>query len=424
MNPKIRRLLLLVGMDLVAIPFLLLGRVAAADLGTEIFRAVAIGLAVKAASADLNKAINTLTFQNKIPADMSTKVVPILSVGEKGYVGAAQVAGPQSYVSSVQAVWLYEDNFSQNEFRLKVYVPSASLNPLELKRVQKVGISAIIDVSLDGRWKGQTYSHSVGAGDILKAGVVAVAINAAADPLNKAINSIAGGWNSSTKVVPVATIGDKAYIGGAQVAGAASSLDKVKAVYQYEDIFDGGKFRIKAFVPSDSTNPLQISRVSGIGLTALIDTSIADQQRIRERQDYWRTAEVKYIPLNTRLQERFKEDIVVLEPRHDRGLHLGWYIGKGNQKKYLTGVWAQRYRALDDKDKEDFATWWYEHEKDKPEVREKNWNTWIENRKALGKNVGITNRPNDNDNNKNKSDDRGKSDDKERGKSGNKSKNK
>lgn len=424
MNPTIKRFLSLLWMAVFGIPFLLLGRVVAADFGTEIFRAAAIGLAVKAASADLNKAINALTFQNKVPAGMSTKVVPILSVGEKGYVGAAQVAGPQSYVNSVQAVWLYEDNFSQNEFRLKVYVPSASLNPLELKRVQKVGISAIVDVSLDGRWKSQTYSRSVGAGDILKAGVVAVAINAAADPLNKAINSIAGGWNTSTKVVPVATIGDKAYIGGAQVAGAASSLGKVKAVYQYEDIFDGGKFRIKAFVPSNSTNPLQISRVSGIGLTALIDTSIADQQRIRERQDYWRTAEVKYAPLNTRLQERFKDDIVVLEPRHDRGLHLGWYIGKGNQKKYLTGVWAQRYRALGDKDKEDFAAWWYEHEKDKPEVREKNWKTWIENRKALGKQTGVTNRSDDNDNNRNKSNGKGKSDDKERGKSGNKPKNK
>ncbi|MGB9587296.1 MAG: hypothetical protein ACPL7O_03870 [Armatimonadota bacterium] len=424
MNPKTKRLISLAWMAVVGIPFLLLGRVVAADFGTEIFRAVAIGLAVKAASADLNKAINTLTFQNKLPAGMSTKVVPILSVGEKGYVGAAQVAGPQSYVNSVQAVWLYEDNFSQNEFRLKVYVPSASLNPLELKRVQKVGISAIVDVSLDGRWKGQTFSHSVSVGDVLKAGVVAVAINAAADPLNKAINSIAGGWNTSTKVVPVATIGDKAYIGGAQVAGAASSLDKVKAVYQYEDIFGGGKFRIKAFVPSDSTNPLKISRVSGIGLTALIDTSIADQQRIRERQDYWRTAEVKYIPLNTRLQERFKDDIVVLEPRHDRGLHLGWYIGKGNQKKYLTGVWAERYRALDDKDKEDFAAWWYEHEKDKPEVREKNWKTWAENRKTLSKQTEVTNRSDDNDSNKNKSNGKGKSDDKERGKSGNKSKNK
>lgn len=422
MNPKIRRHLSLVWMIVFGIPFLLLGSVAAADLGTEVFRAAAIGLAVKAVSADLNKAINTLTFQNKVPTGMSTKVVPILSVGEKGYVGAAQVAGPQSYVDLVQAVWLYEDNFSQNEFRLKVYVPSASLNPLELKRVQKVGVSAIVDVSLDGRWKGQTYSRSVGVGDVLKAGVVAVAINAAADPLNKAINSIAGGWNTSTKIVPVATIGDKAYIGGAQVAGAVSSLDKVKAVYQYEDIFDNGKFRIKAFVPSDSTNPLRVSRVSGIGLTALIDTSIADQQRIRERQDYWRKAEVKYIPLNNRLQERFKDDIVVLEPRHDKGLHLGWYIGKGNQKKYLTGVWAQRYRALDDKGKEDFATWWYEHEKDKPEVREKNWKAWTEDRKALGNQAGVTNGSDDNDRNGNNS--RGKSDDKKRGKSGNKPKNK
>jgi hypothetical protein len=310
----------------------------AAGFDTKILRGAAIGLVVKTAAPSLNKFINTVTLQ-KAPIGMSTKVVPILSVGEKGYVGAAQVAGPRAQVESVQAVWMYEDNFSNNEFRLKVLVPSASLNPLSMKRVQKVGLSAVIDVSLDGGYKGQTYSRSIKAGDVLKAGVVAVAVNAAADPLNKVINAVAGGWSTSTKVVPIATIGDKAYIGGVQVSGSSSAVKSVKSVYQYEDTFDGGKFRIKAFVPSNSSIPLKIKRLAGIGVTALIDTSIASQEKVRERQNYWRTDRRDYRSINDALKERFGQQG---EVRHDNGLHKGWFKGVGNQRKQLVDKWDIR----------------------------------------------------------------------------------
>ena len=358
----------------------------AVGFDTKIFRAAAIGLAVKSAGPSINKFVNTFTFNNHVPIGMSTKVVPILSVGEKGYVGAAQVAGPQSYVNSVQAVWLYEDNFSQNEFRLKVLVPSTSLNPLELKRAQKVGVSAIIDISLDGGWKGQTFSHSVRGGDILKAAVVAVAIKAAAKPLNSAINSITGGWGGSTKVVPIATIGDKAYIGGVQVSGAAAAVSAVKAVYQYEEIFDSGRYRIKVFVPSNSTSPLKIKRVAGIGITALIDTSIADQERVRERERYWRTYRTSYRGIDRVLDDRFRGDIVVAQPRHDQGLHKGWYIGKGNQRKMLTGIWIDRYRGLrSDDDRGAFVIFWNTHHKEKPNDLDKHWNEWLGKRQGKDK---------------------------------------
>jgi hypothetical protein len=355
----------------------------AAGFDTKLLRAAAIGYAVKQTGPALNSFVNTLTFQGKVPAGISTKVVPILSVGEKGYVGAAQVAGPSPYVKSVQAVWLYEDNFSNNEFRLKVLVPSASLNPLAFKKVQKVGVAAIIDVSLDGRWKGQTFSRSVKFGDVLKAGVVAVAINAAAKPLNDAINIIAKGSADNTKVVPIATIGDKAYIGGVQISGPVAGVKATKVAYQYEDIFDGGKFRIKAFVPSKSSSPFDIRRVSGVGITALIDTSLADQQRIRERAPFWQTYQPKYSPIGGILSERFRGDVV--QPGHDQGLHKGWYIGKGNQRKMLTGVWADRYQRLSSKDKEAFVVWWNDHHNDSPGGLEAKWQKWLADR---GRNSG------------------------------------
>lgn len=390
----------------------------AAGFSTEIFRAAAVGMAVNAAAEPLNDFINTFTARNNVPIGTSTKVVPILSVGEKGYVGAAQVAGPSAEVKATKAVWLYEDNFSKNEFRLKVYVPSASLNPLELKRTQKVGVSAIIDVSLDGRWKGQTFSRSVGVGEIIKAGVVAIAINTAADPLNRAINSITKSYDANTKVVPIVSIGDKAYIGGVQVSGPSGAVNKVKSCYQYEEIFDGGKFRIKIFVPSDSTSPLKIKRVGGVGITALIDTSIADQERIRERREYWMTYHPRYRSIKDVLDERFRGDIIVLEPRHDQGLHKGWYIGKGNQRKLLTGVWVDRYLSLGDEDREEFVIWWNAHYKDKPDELEIRWREWVKSREEIRNRSRDQERERDQDRNRpvGRDEERGKGKAKGRGK--------
>ncbi len=301
----------------------------AASLGTQVLRGAAIGLLVKQTAPQLNKFINGVTLQNA-PIGMSTKVVPILSVGEKAYVGAAQVAGPKAEVESTQAVWLYEDNFSNNEFRIKALVPTNSINPLHIKKVQKVGMSAVIDISLDGRWKGETRSRGIGLGDIIKTGVVAYAVSAAGDPINKAINSITRGIPANTKVVPILTVGSKAYIGGVQVSGPVSSIQQAKAVFQYEGLFSDARFRIKAFVPCNSVNPTKIKRLQGLGITALIDTSIADQEKVRERRDFWRRDTRHYPSIEDALRGRKSYDD---EERHDNGWHKGWYIGKGNQKK-------------------------------------------------------------------------------------------
>ncbi|MHB0998277.1 MAG: hypothetical protein ACYC27_03445 [Armatimonadota bacterium] len=351
----------------------------AAGFDTKVLRAAGIGLLVSETGPELNKFVNTVTFQRKVPIGLDTKVVPILSIGEKGYVGAAQVAGPASYVRTVKAVWQYEDNFSNNEFRLKILVPSASLNPLQLKKVQKVGVTAIIDVSLDGRWKGQSVSNSVDGGDILKAGVVAVAINAASNPLNKAINAVTKGMNSNTKVIPLLTIGNKAYIGGVQVSGSAALVKSAKNAFQFEELFDGGKYRVKIIVPSSSSNPLKFSRIKGIGITALIDTSIADQERIRNREREWRSYTARPVSLEQVMSNRFKGDVRV-DGRKDQGLHKGWYIGKGNQRKQLSGVWQNRYSSLNNRDKEAFVIWWNNHYKDNPKDLEKRWSDWKNDR--------------------------------------------
>ncbi|MDO8684332.1 MAG: hypothetical protein Q7N50_12710 [Armatimonadota bacterium] len=279
-------------------------------LGTKVLRGAAIGYAVKQSAGGLNKFINTITFNKKVPNRLSTKVVPILSVGEKAYVGGAQVHGPETLVKNVKAVWQYEDNFSNNRYRLKVLVPSDSLSPLKISRVPKVGVTALIDVSLAGGWKYGTVGKNIRAGDVLLAAGVAVAIKNENGVLNKAINIISFNKGLATRVVPMASFGEKAYIGGGQVSGSANVIKSVNAVWQYEDYFSSGKFRVKIMVPTTSSNPLKMKRVDGAGVTAVIDLSLARQRDDRDR-DRSRSA-----------------GGIFGSGRDDNGKHKGWYKGK------------------------------------------------------------------------------------------------
>lgn len=104
------------------------------------------GIIVDKFGKQINSAINTLLLNSKAEIKDATKVVPILSIGSGGHIGAAQVSGPQDKVDEVKAVFQVEGKW--NTIRLKALVPSDSKNPLKLNRVEKVGISAIIDIKL------------------------------------------------------------------------------------------------------------------------------------------------------------------------------------------------------------------------------------------------------------------------------------
>lgn len=313
-----------------------------ASLGTKVLKGAAIGFVVKEAAGPLDSFINKVTIQRGMPNKLSTKVVPILSVGDKGYIGGAQVSGPAKLVKDVQAVFQYEQNFDNGRYRIKVLLPSSSLNPIQLKRVQKVGVTAIIDVALDGGLSNNYYSGKVGGGEILRAAAVAVGVNVASKQLNSLINTITFNNGVSTKVVPMASFGEKAYIGGCQVSGSAASVKSVAALWQYEDLFSNGKFRIKVMVPTNSINPLKMKRVYGAGITAVIDTSVADQQTEWEHDQSNRTRSTDrpriYRPGDNQNRDDNRDD------RHhhrdnrddnrddkdkkDNGKHKGWYKGK------------------------------------------------------------------------------------------------
>ena len=120
----------------------------AIDLG-GILKVGGVALLVDKFGPQLDKFINKLTVNTNVPADVGTKVVPIISVGKGGYIGAAQVMGPTDAVERVKAVAQLEGSFSGSTFRIKALIPVGSKDVGKgISRVQGVGISAVIDVHI------------------------------------------------------------------------------------------------------------------------------------------------------------------------------------------------------------------------------------------------------------------------------------
>lgn len=114
----------------------------------DIFKVGGIGYLVDRYADELNDFINSLMAKNGVSSEYATKVVPIITVGSGGYVGAAQVSGPQELVDQCKAALQLEANFMDRTFRVKALIPIDSKNPTNFSRVQGVGVSAQIDVKI------------------------------------------------------------------------------------------------------------------------------------------------------------------------------------------------------------------------------------------------------------------------------------
>jgi len=292
----------------------------AANVGEMIVKTVAVGAVVNAVAKPANSGINKLVGGNA--PGVSTKVVPVLSMGEKGYVGAAQVAGSQRLVNQTKAVIQLEKDFNDRQYRIKLLMPISSTNPFNAKRVRGVGISGLLDLALSHNAYLLPPSVKWNAGDVLKAGAIAVATKEFAPQINGFVNTVfkneASLPDGATKVVPYLDVGTKAYIGMMQVAGSGERVAKVKAVWQYDQLFDSGRVRLRALVPSDSVNPLSIHRVKGVGCTAIIDAMVLRAKEAERYPDHY--VYFQRAPLFVGLGE----DPHYRPPGWDRGRKMGW----------------------------------------------------------------------------------------------------
>lgn len=125
--------------------------VAHADIFGSVLKGGLAAVLIKQFNRPINDALNKLTGTAGAPLTEATKVVPIISVGQGTYVGAAQVSGPEDAVADVQSVGLLEGSLNGRQFRLKALVPIDTQKPdgrSGLRRVKGVGVSAIVDIKI------------------------------------------------------------------------------------------------------------------------------------------------------------------------------------------------------------------------------------------------------------------------------------
>lgn len=115
----------------------------AIDLG-DVLKVGGIAFLVSQYDDEIDSFITSALGEREAAAKGATKVVPILSLGRGGYIGAAQVVGSPENVERVKAVVQVEGRFGSG--RAQVLVPTttdkASGTP---DRARGVGVSAVIE---------------------------------------------------------------------------------------------------------------------------------------------------------------------------------------------------------------------------------------------------------------------------------------
>jgi len=121
-------------------------------------------------------------------------------------------------------------------------------------------------------------AQAVGLGDILKIGGIVLAVSAFGGQINNFINNALGQHEAAaagaTKVVPIFSIGQGAYIGAAQVLGVPANVRRVQGVAAIQ--LSIGNIGGTGLIPisTRSAKGSSLSRVSGVGVGAIIDLHI------------------------------------------------------------------------------------------------------------------------------------------------------
>ena len=121
--------------------------VAQANIITDAVKVGGIGYVVKTFGSQINTFINKITLQKGAGNEFATKVVPIISIGTGKQIGAVQVTGSQALVNKTEAVLQVEGSLL-GSVRVRALIPSDSVDPLKFNRVQGVGVSALVDISI------------------------------------------------------------------------------------------------------------------------------------------------------------------------------------------------------------------------------------------------------------------------------------
>jgi len=114
----------------------------AIDLG-DILKVGGVAFLVTQYDTKIDKFINNALGQRDAALQGATKVVPILSLGGGGYIGAAQVVGNPESVKRVKAVFQVEGRFGS--VRAQVLLPTETEKGGSPQRAKGVGVSAVVE---------------------------------------------------------------------------------------------------------------------------------------------------------------------------------------------------------------------------------------------------------------------------------------
>ena len=113
----------------------------------DMIKVLGIGAVVSAFGGQIDDFINKALGERQAAAMGATKVVPILSVGRGGFIGAAQVVGVPEQVRRVQAVVQVELRFGSVGGR-GLFPISAKKADKNFKPIPGVGVSAVLDFKI------------------------------------------------------------------------------------------------------------------------------------------------------------------------------------------------------------------------------------------------------------------------------------
>jgi hypothetical protein len=135
------------------------------------------------------------------------------------------------------------------------------------------------------RWivlSGVMFVMGVGVGSaqsfrqILRLGGAVLVADRLGPQIDSALNSVTGqrnlGLEADTKVVPILSVGQGKFVGIVQVAGPKEAIGQTQAVAQLETRLPiiGGS-RAKVLVPINTRSVTNMRRVSGVGVSSVID---------------------------------------------------------------------------------------------------------------------------------------------------------
>lgn len=120
-------------------------------------------------------------------------------------------------------------------------------------------------------------AQAIDTKDILKVGGVLLAVNQFGGEMDHFVNDLMKQKNAeamgATKVVPIVSVGQGAFIGAAQVVGVPANVQRVQAVATVETAI--GKVTGTLLVPISTKMPgSKLSRVDGVGVTAIADIKL------------------------------------------------------------------------------------------------------------------------------------------------------